>query len=53
MNCALNPTHTPAGDATEASLCLSEDKDNCYDGEAEDATYEIISIDKATAIVLP
>jgi hypothetical protein len=46
----LNPTHTPAADTTEASYCLTDDKDNCYDGEVDPASYEIISIDKATVI---
>lgn len=42
MNCYLNPTHTPAGDSTEASYCFGEGKDNCYDGEVDTASYEII-----------
>lgn len=42
MNCYLNPTHTPAADTTEASYCLTEDKDNCYDGETDSAAYDII-----------
>lgn len=53
MNCYLNPTHTPAADTTEASYCLTEDKENCYDGETDAATYDIIQIDKATVIGSP
>ena len=49
-NCYLNPTHTPAADASETSYCLTDDKDNCYDGELDTASYEIFSVGSATAI---
>jgi hypothetical protein len=35
----LNPTHTPAADVTDSSYCLTDDKDNCYDGTPEEASY--------------
>ena len=41
MNCYLNPTHTPADSVTEASYCLTDDKDNCYDGPVDTASYAI------------
>jgi len=46
----LNPTHTPAADVTEASYCLTDGKDNCYDGELEAASYQIFQVGNATAI---
>lgn len=42
MNCYFDPTQVPAADATDASYCLIEDKGNCYDGELDAATYDII-----------
>jgi hypothetical protein len=48
----LNPTHTPAADASETSYCLTEDKANCYDGEADPASYQILALEKATVIAL-
>ena len=39
VNCYLNPTHTPAADVTDSSYCLTDDKDNCYDGTPEEASY--------------
>jgi hypothetical protein len=50
MNCYLNPTHTPADSAADTSYCLTDDKNNCYDGPVDTVTYEIFQIGNATAI---
>lgn len=50
MICYLNPSHTLAADTTETSYCLTKDKNNCYDWEADTASNEIIWIEKVSVI---